>query len=356
MRWVQPPLPEDVRVFIGGQLCVQDDDEEEEFTVRKYKGEPTKVSVRIEIDNEPFTYPDAFTWCLEPQVSQVIPSFGATRGEETSIAIETSKFEGPITKVHIDGQECKFDPEKPATSTHCVVYLPPGRQGGCVDVQVWASDQTAKLAAGFQYYVPDYFECAAKNIALSPDGFAASRLRGVNHALCIGHGPLDPVGIDAATIYYEIIVEEVAGGDQKHATNMKAIAVGFTSQSAFEAIPEGSTPQDVEALSEVWMCGYEQRGALALTRLKSKTSTSPLKGWRPAVDLTEGMRIGVMSRHQDSSDGAGREMIIIVAGQVKARAPMEGVAPFAGLRPVVEVLGRAVKVAFIQKPELPHVT
>jgi len=352
VKWERGPLPKDVKVYIGGVLCSQGDEEDGEEHVfsmtKKYRGGPAKVSVRVDIGDERLDYTDAFTWAQEALVLGAYPRFGPLRGGEPfSVALTTAGMDGTITKVHIGGQACALQADEAPTSNSCKVLLPPGREVGAADIQVWADEQTATLAGGFHYFEPTCFERVGSNIELSPCGMSAKRPWGADRAICIGSGPLALVGAGRDTVYYEIIVEEMdelASNDVNDVTGAEALAVGFTTQSSFEA---AACPQEAESLSDVWLCGYEQPCAFA--RARGVSSSAPLAGWRPAQDVHAGTRIGVMA---GPGDAGAPELRVVIGGAVQCTLPLG--AAVADLRPLVDLRGRVERVSLIQCPELPR--
>lgn len=356
VRWSHGEPPADLVLLVGGRRCAGGD-EAGTFVVPRHDGEPMRVGVATRIGAEELDYPEAFSWVGEACVEDVLPRSGplGATGEPQAVCVATSDLGAQIIRVRIGGQECRLAPGAPASSTRVEVFLPPGARPGRVDVEVVAANGAmAVLRNGFEYYVPVSFACVGRNIDLAPGGRTASRVEGVYEAVCVGAAPMELSA--GARCYYELLVDDVTMGasPQARSASSRALAVGFTTTAAVQRCSTGGhlDVREARELPEVWLCGYESRGALAISRSGALEDTQPLPGWQPATEIYEGSRIGVLA--MQPCDGGAPQLVIFAQGAEVATVAMAGVPPdCGGLLPVVDLQGRVVRASLLQRPQIP---
>lgn len=161
------------------------------------------------------------------------------------------------------------------------------------------------------------FGIVGSRVELSNKDCTATRVSGVNCAVCVGKEPLPS---HANGYYFELRV------DAKY-RSPRALAVGVTAMLPTDMVNPSGSVRGEEArgtFERTWIVGYDHGGALLCS--DGTESKIPDAAWRPVKDVEEGSLIGVL--WVESSDPP--ELVILQDGVEKVRLPATGQLPRRG--------------------------
>lgn len=348
VKWIDSTIEVPLNISLDGRPCAPMDGGV--FIVPCQRKVPENTSPWSMVDMEAFgidgerrLYPRGFMYWQPGEILSIEPSRGSTIGGE-EVHVHTTDLGGSMVELLIDGVPCKLVGTPSATDV--IGILPPGERERDVLVQIQGSNgNVAGLENGFHYFVTETFGDVGENIKVTNRGFSATRVAGVNRAICLSASPLRrrPEGF-----YFEIAVEDVCKSVRSIAVGMLAVTPGEVSRRDPKVLVEA------KELPRVWLIGYDKAGSLLIC--DGTESNNRASKWRPLKDVKAGSRLGVL---WSQTEDAVSPLLIVFQDNLEVarlctggRLPKENDDLFA----VVDVQGTVRSVSFIQDSSVPSIT
>lgn len=329
IRWVGgAPAPD--QLFIGQRPCATVDGA---YVVPFADSSAYHDVTVVAADGAKCRYLDAFAYFEPGELRDIRPPRAPMAGG-IEVTVTTSDMGADIVQVFLGGVSCEL---LDATVSTATVMIPDIGLEGPVQVEVLAKNSNSAKSApdAFILHAPEVFSTRfGDNIDLSDDLRRATRTQKVTGGVVLGGTPLRRV---LGGRYFEVVVTEW----QKA---IRTMAVGVTVEHGDELLTKSRRlrAEEAKAIDRVWLIGYEKGGAFFVNDKQEEKIS--VKAWRPAQDVKEGSRIGVLWTEPEPG------LVIFQDGQERVRLAASGRIPSSSddLFAVVDVQGAVRAVELVE--------